>query len=129
MLSLPGDTLILTRRADGEGAGALRAAGAIVEAPGFGQAGIDLGKALARLAELECNDVLVEAGPTLAGALAAAGLLDELVLYLAPHLMGDAARGLFSIPGLEKMADRVQLRITESRQVGEDLRLRAVPAG
>jgi diaminohydroxyphosphoribosylaminopyrimidine deaminase/5-amino-6-(5-phosphoribosylamino)uracil reductase len=58
----------------------------------------------------------------------AAGLVDELVLYLAPHLMGDAARGLFTLPGLEKMAERVQLRITEVRRVGDDLRLRAVPA-
>jgi diaminohydroxyphosphoribosylaminopyrimidine deaminase/5-amino-6-(5-phosphoribosylamino)uracil reductase len=128
MLSLPGDTLVLTRRADGASADALRAAGAIVEAPGGDSAGIDLDRALARLAVLECNDILVEAGPTLTGALVAAGLVDELVLYLAPHLMGDGARGLFSLPGLEKMADRVQLRITELRQVGDDLRLRAVPA-
>jgi diaminohydroxyphosphoribosylaminopyrimidine deaminase/5-amino-6-(5-phosphoribosylamino)uracil reductase len=57
-----------------------------------------------------------------------AGIVDELVLYLAPHLMGDAARGLFRLPGLDRMADRLALTITDVRQVGPDLRVTARPA-
>jgi diaminohydroxyphosphoribosylaminopyrimidine deaminase/5-amino-6-(5-phosphoribosylamino)uracil reductase len=127
MLALPGSTLVFAagRRAAASG---LEAAGATVEYLPAADDGLDLAAVLHRLGALECNDVLVEAGPTLAGSLMAAGLVDEIVLYLAPHLMGDTARGLFSLPGLEKMADRVQLRITDLRRVGDDLRLRAVLA-
>jgi diaminohydroxyphosphoribosylaminopyrimidine deaminase/5-amino-6-(5-phosphoribosylamino)uracil reductase len=57
----------------------------------------------------------------------AAGLVDELVLYLAPHLMGDAACGLLSLPGLEKMQDRIALEWMDVRQVGSDLRITARP--
>ena len=128
LLGLAGRTLVLTTPAARSAAAELQAAGAVVEAVPPGPGGLDLLPVLRRLGELECNDVLVECGPILAGAFMAAGLVDELVLYLAPHLMGDAARGLFTLPGLEKMAERVQLRITEVRRVGDDLRLRAVPA-
>ena len=55
----------------------------------------------------------------------AAGLVDELVLYLAPHLMGDDSRGLFSLPALRSMADRVELSVRDLRQVGQDLRITA----
>lgn len=128
LLGLPGQTLVMTAAPEGPAAAALRAAGAEIARIAAVAGGVDPAVALGALAERECNDVLVEAGPTLAGALAGAGLIDELVLFLAPHLMGDSARGLFSLPGLENMADRVQWRVTEWRQVGADLRIRAVPA-
>jgi diaminohydroxyphosphoribosylaminopyrimidine deaminase/5-amino-6-(5-phosphoribosylamino)uracil reductase len=75
------------------------------------------------LAARETNEVLIESGPTLAGAALADGLVDELVVYVAPHLMGDAARGLVHLPGLEHMADRLAMRFRDVRQVGGDLRL------
>jgi diaminohydroxyphosphoribosylaminopyrimidine deaminase/5-amino-6-(5-phosphoribosylamino)uracil reductase len=84
---------------------------------------VDLHLLLRRLAEREINEVLIEAGPTLAGAAMALGLVNELVLYLAPHLMGDAARGLFHLPGLERMEQRIRLVIDDVRRVGVDLRL------
>jgi len=125
MFGLPGRTLILTNNADAAAAAGLVDAGAEVEVlPGAGPR-VDLQGALQRLARHECNDVLAEAGPVLAGAMLAAGLVDQLVVYLAPHAMGDAARGLFTLPGLEKMADRVQLRFSDVRRVGDDLRIRA----
>lgn len=84
--------------------------------------------ALAHLAGLGVNDVLVEAGPTLAGALLAAGLVDELVVYLAPSVLGSGGRGMFELPDLVGLDARVRLRILEVRAVGEDWRIRAAPA-
>jgi diaminohydroxyphosphoribosylaminopyrimidine deaminase/5-amino-6-(5-phosphoribosylamino)uracil reductase len=71
----------------------------------------------------------VEAGPTLCGALFAQGLADELLLYVAPVLLGDAARPLLRLPALDDMADRWRLRVVEQRSVGPDwlLRLRPLP--
>ena len=77
------------------------------------------------LARLEINEVHLEAGARLSGAMLEAGLVDELVIYLAPHLMGDAARGLFHLPGLERMAQRIRLQVRDIRAVGEDWRITA----
>ena len=56
------------------------------------------------------------------------GLADRLVIYSAPVLLGDAGRGMFRLPGIERMDDRVQLRVTEVSAVGDDLRITAEPA-
>ena len=89
--------------------------------------GTGLPEVLSHLAGMGVNDVLIEAGPTLAGAFVAADLVDELVVYLAPALLGNEARGMFRLPGLIGLDDRVRLRILEMRAVGEDWRVRAVP--
>jgi diaminohydroxyphosphoribosylaminopyrimidine deaminase/5-amino-6-(5-phosphoribosylamino)uracil reductase len=89
---------------------------------------VELASAMAMLARLEVNEVLVECGPRLAGALLQAQLVDELVLYVAPSLLGDEARSLAHLPGLTTLAQRVQLRYTDTRLVGSDLRITAVPA-
>jgi diaminohydroxyphosphoribosylaminopyrimidine deaminase/5-amino-6-(5-phosphoribosylamino)uracil reductase len=88
---------------------------------------LDLRRVLARLAELEVNDLLVESGPRLAGALLAAGLVDEWVLYIAPKLLGADARPLASIERLRKLAAAPRFEVVESRQVGPDIRLRLQP--
>jgi diaminohydroxyphosphoribosylaminopyrimidine deaminase/5-amino-6-(5-phosphoribosylamino)uracil reductase len=80
------------------------------------------------LSELQANEVHVEAGATLCGALLHGKLVDEIVVYIAPHIMGSDARGLFNIPGLDNMADRIRLDIKDVRQLGGDLRITAVPA-
>ena len=103
---------------------ALREAGAQVATL---PSGADLPGALSHLASMGVNDVLIEPGPTLAGAFVAADLVDELVVYLAPALLGDEARGMFQLPGLIGLDQRVRLRILEMRAVGEDWRVRAVP--
>jgi diaminohydroxyphosphoribosylaminopyrimidine deaminase/5-amino-6-(5-phosphoribosylamino)uracil reductase len=93
-----------------------------------GQGGsLELSAVLALLAERGCNEVQVEAGPTLCGALFAAGLADELLLYVAPLLLGDSARPLLQLPTLDDMAGRWQLRPIEQRQLGNDWRLRLRP--
>lgn len=87
----------------------------------------DLAEALRALARVQVNSVLVECGPQLAGSLLRAGLVDELLLYLAPRLLGDAARGLAQLPGLERLADALHLKYTDLRPIGPDLRVTAVP--
>jgi diaminohydroxyphosphoribosylaminopyrimidine deaminase / 5-amino-6-(5-phosphoribosylamino)uracil reductase len=103
---------------EGQGARILRLAG---ERP-------DPAELLTRLAgDMDCNEILLESGPRLAGSFLQAGLVDEICLYLAPHLMGDAAHGLFSLPGLEQMKDRITLHMRDVRRIGDDLRLRLAP--
>jgi diaminohydroxyphosphoribosylaminopyrimidine deaminase/5-amino-6-(5-phosphoribosylamino)uracil reductase len=75
------------------------------------------------LAQRGCNEVLVEAGRTLNGALLRAGLVDELLLYLAPQLLGDAARGMAQLGELTRLEQRVGLEWRDVRQVGSDLRI------
>lgn len=88
-------------------------------------AGLDLQAVVKELARREINEVMVEAGATLSGAFLRAGLADELVIYMAPKLMGDGARGLFHLPGLSTMAEAIDLEICDIRAVGKDWRITA----
>jgi len=87
---------------------------------------VDLPALLALLAKKECNNVLVEAGAQLAGAFVHTGLVDELVIYMAPKLLGSSARPLLSLP-FDRMDQQVELDIQDIRQVGGDLRITAKP--
>lgn len=91
-----------------------------------GQGRVALPALLDALAARECNEVLLEAGAALCGAFAAAGLIDEYRIYMAPVLLGSNARPLLELP-FEHMAERLQLRITAVEAVGEDWRITAVP--
>jgi diaminohydroxyphosphoribosylaminopyrimidine deaminase / 5-amino-6-(5-phosphoribosylamino)uracil reductase len=73
--------------------------------------------------------VLVEAGPRLSGALIAAGLVDEWLLYIAPKLLGDGAKPLAALGRLTRLAAAPQFEILDSQPVGPDLRLRLAPRG
>lgn len=86
---------------------------------------VDLTALLAELARREINEVHAEAGFGLSGSLLRAGLVDELLLYLAPCLIGDAARGMFDLPALESLAGKRTLLIRDVRSLGPDLRLLA----
>ena len=120
--------------AGSERADRLRAAGAEVLAagdadeaarPGHGPARVDPRALLRRLGEREINEVLVECGPTLAGALIEGGLVDELLIYYAPTLLGSGSRPLADLPAPPDMASRIELRILETEPVGNDVRVRA----
>jgi diaminohydroxyphosphoribosylaminopyrimidine deaminase/5-amino-6-(5-phosphoribosylamino)uracil reductase len=89
----------------------------------------DLDAVLRLLATRGINEVQVEAGATLAGAFLAAGLVDELLLYIAPVLLGERARPLFDGLHIDAMAERLRLRTVDSRSVGGDLRLLLRPEG
>lgn len=88
---------------------------------------LDLRAVLGALADEAVNEVLVEAGSRLSGALIAAQVVDEVRLYLAPRLLGEGGRGLADLPGLNALSDTPAFRISETRQVGEDLRLTLLP--
>ena len=75
----------------------------------------------------QVNDVLVEAGPRLSGALLTAGLVDEWVLYVVPKLLGEGAKPLASLPRLTKLDAAPEFTVMDSKAVGPDLRLRLQP--
>jgi len=86
---------------------------------------IDLPLMMEELAKKEINLVHVEAGSVLCGALLKNDLVDEIILYVAPHIMGDDAKGLFHLPELTKMKDRISLNFKDVRSIGNDIRITA----
>ena len=128
LLGKPGRTLVLTGVTDIDRHAQLMHANVEVVALPLVDGRLDLAAVMQHLGALEMNEVHLEAGAGLCGALLQAGLLDELVIYMAPHLMGNAARGLFDLPGLETLAQRVPLKIADIRAVGEDWRITATVA-
>jgi len=86
-------------------------------------AGLALAAVLDALAQRECNEILLESGPTLAGAMLREGLVDELLVYLAPRLLGSTSRPMFDL-ALERMAEAHHLELVEHHAIGPDLRLR-----
>ncbi|MBI3771370.1 MAG: bifunctional diaminohydroxyphosphoribosylaminopyrimidine deaminase/5-amino-6-(5-phosphoribosylamino)uracil reductase RibD [Gammaproteobacteria bacterium] len=129
LFSVSGEIWVGCAEADSGRKGALIKAGASIIETGYDHSGrhLDLTRLLQELARREINDLLVEAGPALNGALLAAGLVDEIILYMAPHLLGQTARPLFHLPVIEQMTQRVALEILDVRMVGQDLRLTARP--
>jgi diaminohydroxyphosphoribosylaminopyrimidine deaminase/5-amino-6-(5-phosphoribosylamino)uracil reductase len=82
---------------------------------------------LRELGKREINEVQVEAGPVLCGALLQQGLIDEILIYQAPILLGGGAESPFAAPRLDNMDDRVHLQWIETRRIGKDMRLRLKP--
>lgn len=125
MARLPGRSVILTSEAHRKSPAALLSAGfEVYRLPADETGRVDLHAVIEFLGAQEMNGVMVEAGPTLSGALLHKRLFDEWVVYLAPVVLGDEARGLFSLPGVERMAERRELDLADMRWVGTDLRLR-----
>ncbi|NNC63888.1 MAG: bifunctional diaminohydroxyphosphoribosylaminopyrimidine deaminase/5-amino-6-(5-phosphoribosylamino)uracil reductase RibD [Gammaproteobacteria bacterium] len=126
-LSLPGERLIFTMQAESEKIAALKQQGVSIERVG-GAEQCDLHEIMSRLGELECNEVWVEAGPGLNGALLSKGLIDELVLYVAPMLLGSTARGMFDLDEITELTQCPRLDFDEICAIGPDLRIIATPA-
>jgi diaminohydroxyphosphoribosylaminopyrimidine deaminase/5-amino-6-(5-phosphoribosylamino)uracil reductase len=120
--------LVACHHAEPAARAALEAAGAeVIELPAAAGR-VDIAALLARLAQRGVNELHVEGGAALNGALLAAGLVDEWIAYVAPMAVGDAARGLFAVPPLTALADAARFRIADVRQLGGDLRLTLLPA-
>ncbi len=128
MLSLEGETLIITSSNEPSRTQALEKQGAeVMTLPSSLSSILPLREVLKILEKKEINDIHVEAGATLCGALIQEGLVDELVIYMAPHLMGSNACGLLNLPGLEQMQDKIHLEIKDIRAIGSDWRIIARP--
>lgn len=117
--------LVFTATASEGTIGALHEVGARVIVLPDQNDNVDLDAMMRKLADFELNEVLVEAGWRLNGALINAGLVDELVIYLAPCLIGDAARGMLKLPELADLQGKRVLSIEDMRRVGPDVRITA----
>jgi len=118
-----GKLLLATASRDGGRTAALLARGAEVLCLADAGGKVDLRGLLEELARRGINEVHAEAGAGLNGALLAAGLVDELLVYLAPSLIGDAARGMFALPELEDLALKRELNIIDVERFASDLRI------
>jgi diaminohydroxyphosphoribosylaminopyrimidine deaminase/5-amino-6-(5-phosphoribosylamino)uracil reductase len=91
--------------------------------------GLDIAAVLARLAKLEMNEVLVECGAHLAGSFLASGLVDEIILYMAPHLLGENAAPLAYVktaPSANQSTGAAKFQFLEAKRIGDDMRLMLV---
>ncbi len=122
-----GNVLIVCGSDSTPQADALRKAGAEVLPLPRGDGLTDLTGLLHVLAQREINELHVEAGPCVNGEMLRTGLIDEVLLYLAPTLLGASARGLFDFPPLTDMAQRTDLELLALDRVGNDIRIRARP--
>jgi diaminohydroxyphosphoribosylaminopyrimidine deaminase/5-amino-6-(5-phosphoribosylamino)uracil reductase len=106
---------------------ALAAKGVRIEEVPADDGFLDLFAVLKKLGEMEVNEVLVEAGPTLAGQLLTTFLVDELLLYVAPKLLGPQGRPLVNLPELQSLQDAWGFSLFDAKRFGDDLRLRMRP--
>lgn len=128
LLKLPGDILIVTTIDDQVKREVLISEHVeIVTLPADKAGRPELVDVMSVLAEGQINEVLVESGSILAGALLSAQLVDEIILYVAPCILGDSARGLFNLPVLSSIKARLPVNIEEIRPVGPDFRIIAKP--
>jgi diaminohydroxyphosphoribosylaminopyrimidine deaminase / 5-amino-6-(5-phosphoribosylamino)uracil reductase len=106
---------------------ALAAKGVRIEEVPSDDGFLDLSAVLKKLGEMEVNEVLVEAGPTLAGQLLTTFFVDELLLYVAPKLLGPQGRPLVNLPELQSLQDAWGFSLFDAKRFGDDLRLRMRP--
>ena len=126
MATLPGRTLVLTCSKDKQRQRGISQAGFEVYGLSAHQGQVDLKEVMVFLGQQQINQVLVEAGATLNGALLQQNLVDEWLVYMAPCILGSEGRGLFNLSEMHCMADKKNLRITNMRQIGSDIRIRFV---
>jgi diaminohydroxyphosphoribosylaminopyrimidine deaminase / 5-amino-6-(5-phosphoribosylamino)uracil reductase len=120
-----GNVLVAAAREHRDRIAALREKGAEVIVLPNAAGKVELPELFRELARRDLNEVHVEAGHKLNGSLLNEGMVDELVLYLAPHVIGDAASGMFNLPELTDLSGRRRAIIRDVRMVGDDVRLLA----
>ncbi|MGZ8268083.1 MAG: bifunctional diaminohydroxyphosphoribosylaminopyrimidine deaminase/5-amino-6-(5-phosphoribosylamino)uracil reductase RibD [Burkholderiales bacterium] len=118
-------TLIACAVEDSTRSRALQSKGASIIVVPNGSGKVDLAALMQALARREMNEVHVEAGLRLNGSLLDHGLADELLVYLAPTILGDAARSMFALPELRNLTERREVEVTDVRMIGQDIRVQA----
>ena len=127
VLHPPGKVIIYTCSNDNEKALALQNENIDVVQTNISENQVDVLEVLHNLASREINEVLVEAGATLVGSFLDNNHADEMIIYMAPHLMGDSGRGLAKLPSITTMNDRLALEIEETILIGSNIRIKAKP--
>ena len=126
ILNLPGDVIIFHASEDKEKKNKLANIGVELIAVDAKRGAEFFKYVLTYLAkEKEINEILLEAGSTLSGEMLQASFIDELIIYLAPSLLGQDAKGLFQLPMINDMSDRVALNFSDVRTIGKDIRIKA----
>lgn len=126
MFEIPGQIVVVTVSEDLIKAEALEQVGAkVIVLPGK-KSQVDLFALMSWLAEQQINELHVEAGATLSGALVQAGLVDELVVYMAAKVMGEQAKSLFNL-NITKMSNTIKFKFADLIMIGEDLKLTLMP--
>jgi diaminohydroxyphosphoribosylaminopyrimidine deaminase/5-amino-6-(5-phosphoribosylamino)uracil reductase len=123
ILKQPGSTIVMTCSDDDDAIEQLQSAGAKIIQIARHHNMVNLAAVMDKLGEMEINEVLLETGATLSGAMLEQGLIDEMIFYMAPSLLGDEARGLFRLPAIKNMSDRIELTVNDIRPVGRDWRI------
>jgi diaminohydroxyphosphoribosylaminopyrimidine deaminase / 5-amino-6-(5-phosphoribosylamino)uracil reductase len=123
-----GQALVVGAVRDEKKIAALEAAGAEAVLIPNDRGKVELFKLMQELARRELNEIHVEAGTKLNGSLLQAGVVDELVVYLAPSLIGDTGRGMFALPELTDLSQKIMLSVRDVQRVGEDIRVIARPS-
>ncbi len=122
------NVLVFTKKNDPQKISELQTAGAeIMLLPPHDSQRIPVDQVLQELASRQMNNVMLECGATLNGAFLTAKLIDELVIYMAPSLLGDTARGAFHLPHIQTIPEKVSLEMIDIRAVGKDWRIIAKP--
>jgi diaminohydroxyphosphoribosylaminopyrimidine deaminase/5-amino-6-(5-phosphoribosylamino)uracil reductase len=120
-----GKTLVVGAVNDAKRIASLREAGAEVVIIPNERSKVELFKLMEELARRELNEIHVEAGTKLNGSLLQAGVVDELLVYLAPSVIGDPGRGMFHLPEITELSQASALKIREVERIGADLRILA----
>lgn len=124
LLREAGETVVFTGAGADNLVKALRDAGASIErVPTASDGRVDIRHVFAELGRRQCNDVLVEAGPTLAGHLLREGCVDELIMYVAPILLGQDARPTVSLPLLTELIQAPRFGLIAVERFGDDVKL------
>lgn len=125
LLSLDGEILIFSVNDDSTRIKQLEEAGAEVILQKSVANKLDLHQVIALLNERQINELMIEAGAGVNGAFLEAELIDELLIYMAPQIFGDKARGLFALPAVKSMKDKYSVNISDVRAIGIDWRINA----